>query len=276
MNTGRGPSATSTDPGSRPAEYWDDRLRAHWGAHGVGSLAYGRHYNDWLYRVRKVVFRRLCRALDLPASDARILDVGCGTGFYVRQWLELGAAQVEGLDFSATAIERLRRTLPGATFRQADLGRPGMVQDGDLHDVVSAFDVLFHIVDDRRYEVALGNIAAALRPDGWFLYSDNFVHGPGKQFGGYWRSRSLALAEAAVRQAGFEIHRRVPMFALMNSPADSRWRYAERLWEAAMKPVRRSEIAGFLWGAVLFPIEITLLRFLSEGPSTEIMVCRKL
>lgn len=256
--------------------YWNARFRAHWGPHAVGALAYGRQYNAWLYRVRKQVFRRIRRSLQMDLRQAWVLDVGCGTGFYIKEWLSLGVAVVEGLDISDEATMRLRRALPDVAVHTADIGDPAAVIPRNARfDVVSAFDVLFHIVDDVRYQTALESISQALRPGGYFLHSDNFLHGPTREFGDYWKSRSLSDVESALTKVGFEIVRRVPMFAIMNAPVDSRLRHAERLWEAAMKPVRRSELAGYAIGALLYPLEIGLLALLREGPSTEIMICRK-
>lgn len=271
MSRIEGGNAASGD--SRNA-YWNARFRTHWGPHAVGALAYGRQYNAWLYRVRKQVFRRLCRGLKLNLRGARVLDVGCGTGFYIEQWWSLGAA-VEGLDFSDEATARLRNAFPDVTFHTADVSDPGALTGLASFELISAFDVLFHIVDDALYQSALNTMSQALRPGGYFLYSDNFLHGPTRAFGDYWKSRSLGHVEGALAIAGFEILRRVPMFAVMNAPVDSRWRYAEWLWEMAMKPVRRSELAGYAMGALLYPVEIGLLALLREGPSTEVMICRK-
>lgn len=45
-----GPGGSEEEKPSRK-KYWDERLQEFWGPHGVGSLAYGRHCNGWLYRV---------------------------------------------------------------------------------------------------------------------------------------------------------------------------------------------------------------------------------
>ena len=256
--------------------YWDERLKQNWGPHGVGSLVYGRQYNTWLYRVRRRAFMGLCRSLKLRPLESRILDVGCGTGFYIEQWRRLGADKIVGLDFSAVVIERLRRQFPPAvSLEEMDIGEPTVPLPAGSFDIVTAFDVLFHIVDDDRYDNALRNISTILHPGGLFLYSDNFIHGQPREYQEYWKSRSLGDIGDALDRAGFQILDRVPVFVLMNSPVDSGSQVFQLCWDFAMKSVSRSEVIGFTLGALLYPLELILRRFVNEGPSTEIMVCRK-
>ena len=255
--------------------YWDERLRLHWGAHGVGALAYGRHYNNWLYRVRRRAFNDVWRKLKVDVRQVRVLDVGSGTGFYIERWQELGAHGIVGLDFSPVAVERLRARFPAVAFHEADIGEPSVPLAAESFDVVGAFDVLFHIVDDARYAAALRNISTLLRRGGYLLYSDSFLRGETQQYLDYWKARSLHSVERVLRDVGLEVQVRVPVFVLMNSPVDAPWHVYRRLWNAAMTPVRRSEIAGFVTGALLYPLELALRQVVREGPSTEIIVCRK-
>lgn len=259
-----------------PRRYWDQRLAQNWGPEGVGSLAYGRQYNTWLYRVRRRAFLGVWRRFNSSLEAQRILDVGCGTGFYIELWRQLGADTIVGLDFSPVVIARLRKQFPGdIVLEERDIGESALLSPTTNFDIVSAFDVLFHIVDDERYDNALRNISALLRPGGLFLYSDNFVRGRSRQFHGYWKSRSLEEIGDALDRAGFHIIDRVPVFVLMNSPVDSGSVVYERLWHFAMRCVSKSEVIGFVVGALLYPLELVLRRLVCEGPSTEIMICRK-
>ncbi|MCB2204010.1 methyltransferase domain-containing protein [bacterium] len=54
------------------------------------------------------------------ATGARVLDVGCGTGFYSGLLQELGY-EVTGVDVSTAAIEKARALHPGIRFEQADI-----------------------------------------------------------------------------------------------------------------------------------------------------------
>ena len=278
-------------------QYWESRLRGHFSLAGVGYLRLGRRYNAWMYRVRGGVFDRVVRESGIgrqpgignresgivgtdsrfPNPDSRIdvLDVGAGTGFYVDRWQRLGA-RVTGLDLTEVAVAELARRFPGCRFIRADIGGPreALPLAPDGFDVVSAFDVLFHLVDDAQYARAFENIAALLRPGGWFLWSENFLRHAAERVA-HQVSRPLAESARRVEAAGFEIVRRVPMFVLMNYPADTRSRLARWAWTAMVAPAMVAEPVGWLLGAALYPVEQALVRVLRESPSTELMVCRK-
>jgi SAM-dependent methyltransferase len=268
------------EPAFDSSDYWERRLRDHFGLEGVGYLRLGPSYNRWMYRVRGEVFDRvveeqLGRRGERAEDGLRVLDVGSGTGFYVDRWRRFGA-QVTGLDLTEVAVTRLAASYPEASFLRADIGRP---LDGHLAalagslDAVSAFDVLFHIVDDAAYRQALANVARLLRPGGLFLWSDNFIHRPTVRVT-HQVSRSLAEITGALAAAGFAVVDRVPMFVLMNYPTDTRWALARWAWTALVAPAMLSDFLGGALGAALYPIERRLVRRLRESPSTELMVCR--
>jgi 2-polyprenyl-3-methyl-5-hydroxy-6-metoxy-1,4-benzoquinol methylase len=257
-------------------DYWESRLNQHYSLTGVGYRRLGLRFNEWMYRLRARVFARVAGSLGVAWSEARVLDVGAGTGFYVDQWHRLGVRSVTGFDITAKAVEELSRHFPQDRFRQVDIGQalePGIEAIGPF-DAVSAMDVLFHIVDDDQYARAFENIAALLRPGGWFLWSDNFLRHETERVE-HQVSRSLAESERLVSRTGFEIVERVPMFVLMNYPADTRSRTAKLAWTAMVAPAALAEPLGWLAGAVLYPIDLWLTGHTRESPTTEIMICRK-
>lgn len=258
-------------------DYWERRLRDNFSLEGVGYLRLGRRYNEWMYRIRGEVFDRVVaeETAGMP-QPLSVLEVGAGTGFYVERWLALGA-KVTGVDLTDVAIQNLARRFPQGRFLQADIGAPlrGSLADAvDDFDVVSAFDVLFHIVDDAAYTRALENIAHLLKPGGLFIWSDNFVHQEAIRVD-HQVSRSLPAIETALARAGFEVVRRVPMFVLMNYPADTSSRLARWAWTAMVAPALLNDRLGGLLGRLLYPIERRLLGSRKESPSTELMVCRR-
>ncbi len=257
-------------------DYWESRLSQHFSLTGVGYRRLGLRFNQWMYRVRARVFARVAGSLGVNWSTARVLDVGAGTGFYVEQWHGLGARSVTGFDITAKAVEELSRRFPQDRFRQVDIGQPpdpSLVADGP-YDAVSAMDVLFHIVDDGQYAQAFQTIAALLRPGGWFLWSDNFLRHETERVE-HQVSRRLEESERLVREAGFEIVGRVPMFVLMNYPADTRSRAARLAWTAMVAPAALAEPLGWLIGALLYPLDLALTGVLRQSPTTEIMICRR-
>jgi len=257
-------------------DYWESRLSQHYSLTGVGYRRLGLRFNEWMYRLRARVFARVAGSLGADWPAANVLDVGSGTGFYVEQWHRLGVPRVTGFDITTTAVAGLAARFPTDRFRQVDIGQalePDLAAL-DPFDAVSAMDVLFHIVDDDQYGRAFANIARLVRPGGWFLWSDNFLRHTTERVE-HQVSRSLADSERLVRSAGFEIVGRVPMFVLMNYPADTRSRVAKLAWTAMVAPAALAEPLGWLVGAALYPIDLWLTGHTRESPTTEIMICRK-
>jgi SAM-dependent methyltransferase len=181
---------------------------------------------------------------------------------------------IVGLDLTTAAVEHLKQQFPEGTFYKADIGETGVLASSPLFDVISGFDVLFHIVDDSRYRRAIANIHSLLQPGGIFLFSDVFVHNqvlPDRHF----VCRSLHQTEQVLNENGFEILDRKPVFVLMGKPVDSRHRLRKLMWGGFQKVVSKSELAGFVAGAILYPVEVTLASMLRESISTELMICRK-
>ncbi|VVB86397.1 tRNA (mo5U34)-methyltransferase [uncultured archaeon] len=256
--------------------YWNECLSRHWGPEGVGSVVYGRQFNMWRYRVREKVFLRVLRLLGVRPDSLSVLDVGCGTGFYLEQWQAFGVKSLTGLDISDWVVEQLAHVYPNVALYRADISSADHLLKRGAFDVVSAMDVLVHIVDDAAYLNALKNLHNSLTAGGYLIYSDSFFHGTDKQHLNYWKGRSLSFVTSAMQDTGFEIIARVPMSVLMAAPTDtSRRELYENIWEKAMAPVRRRGWIGFLAGMFLYPLELFLVTILKESPAIEIMVCRK-
>lgn len=105
----------------------------------------------------------LVRRLD-PSADARVLDLGCGTGRHARHLASMGY-DITGLDLSATSIAAARRAEgPRLRFRRQDMRLPFGSQ---AFDYVFNFFTSFGYFDARRdHDAVARNIATALKDDG--------------------------------------------------------------------------------------------------------------
>lgn len=254
------------------AEYWENRLAANKGITGVGYLALGEKYNSWLYRIRKKIFLSNIKKL-FNDWNIDVLDVGAGTGFYIDLWSRLGVKNITGIDITNTAIQFLRRNYP-YTFLKLDIGDDLVSLPANKFDAITAFDVLFHVVDDKRYENAIKNIFSLLKPGGIFIFSDNFLHGT-PQLSDYQVSRNIGDIENILATTGFEIVKRVPMAVLMNYPIDSSSRVYKKAWNLMRKIISINNTIGFAIGAMLYPIELICVSGMKESPTTEMMICKK-
>jgi SAM-dependent methyltransferase len=104
--------------------------------------------------------------------DARILDAGCGSGWYAMQLLERGAT-VDGIDLSPAMVDYARVRLRSAgvdervTLRVADLALELPFADAAFDGIVSP--LVMHYMGDWR--PALREMRRVLRREGWLLLS---------------------------------------------------------------------------------------------------------
>jgi SAM-dependent methyltransferase len=269
------PRATSaSNPRFDPKSYWETRLEEYPGLCGVGNTCLGRSYIEWLYKVRRAVFLRLLASLKTDFRAARVFDVGAGTGFYLELWKEAGVSSVAGCDLTEIAVTRLSSTLPWARILRLDIAETLPSSELGCYNIVSAFDVLFHIVEEKRYEQAIRNLCALLRPGGLLLFSDLLPRN-GAVRAEHVAFRPLEEVTALLEKTGFEVVRRVPMFVVMEEPLDSTNQWYCFLWKLVTFPVKRSEVAGFLIGAMLYPLELILTKVCERSSTTEIVICSK-
>jgi SAM-dependent methyltransferase len=115
----------------------------------------------WWYRARREVIDALIRRT-APPADARILEIGCGTGHNLEMLSRFGTVDAIEVDGAARAIaeKRLGRPVLNAPLPALD----GVAERA--YDLVAAFDVIEHISDDHA---ALASIARRLKPGGAFV-----------------------------------------------------------------------------------------------------------
>jgi 2-polyprenyl-3-methyl-5-hydroxy-6-metoxy-1,4-benzoquinol methylase len=256
-----------------PNGYWEQRLTEAYTLGSVGWRGLGEAFNRWMYAVRKHVFRRAAGDSVGDPSNLRVLDVGSGTGFYLNAWRELGVRDLSGSDLTSTAVTRLRASFSDIPIHQLDIGADPEKLPSERYDVISIMDVMYHVVDDRRYAQALHNLSRLLKPGGQLIFSENCIMQ--RKAGIHQVSRSRDEIESALRNAHLVTILQRPMFFLMNSPIDSDSRVLRRWWSTVVRLSARNEMLGWSLGAAVFPVELALVRFASSGPSSKIIICRQ-
>lgn len=261
-----------------PKEYWEERLSKNYDISGVGYLPLGKSFNNWMYRVRKNVFNYHIKKLNIPKENSSVLDIGSGTGFYIHLLEKYGIGQIMGVDLTETATNGLKEKFPKHHFEQVDISLPNMELKKAPFDLVTCFDVLFHIVDDKKFQSALKNISNVTKEQGYFIFSDNFADV--QETATHHVSRTATHIRESLKKVGLEVIDYAPTFVLLNAPAATKNKLFKFYWNVlhnALFMLNRLKLGfiGGIVGAVLYPIEILLVRSLKNGPSTKIVVCKK-
>ena len=245
--------------------YWERRLDEHIEEEAVGHAGLGAGLNGWMMRVRDRVFLREVGPLVASLPSRSVLDVGSGTGVNIDRWQQLGAVEIVGSDIAQVAVERLRTRYPEATFVRYTIGSelPEELRERRF-GAISAMEVLFHVLDDEGYQRAFTDLYELLEPGGLLVFSENLLHGDELR-SSHQRSRRLETVERVVRDTGFTLIRRRPLFFLLNAPHDSTSRLHRAWWRAVAALASRSDRAGAGLGALLFRPELAITRRLQRG-----------
>jgi SAM-dependent methyltransferase len=115
----------------------------------------------WWYRARRRILAELIRReANLPA-DARILEIGCGTGHNLS--MLGGFGHIDGLELDDEAAALSEKRLGRKVMRSP---LPALAEVPGDYDLIGAFDVIEHIDDDTA---ALAAIATKLKSGGKFI-----------------------------------------------------------------------------------------------------------
>jgi SAM-dependent methyltransferase len=159
----------------------------------------------WYLARRRILAELIAREVDLP-KDARILEVGCGTGHNFEMLEAFGRVDAIEVDEAARALasRRLGRDVGDAPLP----GLPG-IPDGSYH-LIALLDVLEHV--DHRAE-SLASLAAKLAPGGrilvtvpayqWMWSAHDVAHHHKLRYSKKGLRRDAEAAGLAVRRIGY-------------------------------------------------------------------------
>lgn len=254
-----------------PKKYWDERLSEHYDLIGVGDISLTINYNQWSYKVTKYRLRKIFRKI-ISNPEAKILDIGSGTGFVIDIWAKQ-TNKINGIDISSTAISRLKQKYPTFNFFELDAGTNSIPLDDNSLDAVSASSVLYHLVEDSSLSFLLQNVHRVLKNGSYFIFSDNFIHGSFFNIE-HQKCRTLESYQKLLRENGFEIVDRIPNYVLFNDPVDAKGKFYPRIWYWLTFLSKKSKLFDALIWPLLYPVEIFLTSVKKESPAQEIMICR--
>ncbi len=129
---------------------------------------YNLEENSFWFRCRNRIIRILVNRFVNKKTDAKFLEIGCGTGFVLKGLLELGLRNITlvGSDVYLEGLKYARARL-NASVELIQLDALNIPFENE-YDYIGAFDVLEHVVDDEQ---VLENIHRCLKENGLLFIS---------------------------------------------------------------------------------------------------------
>lgn len=122
-----------------------------------------------------LLLRYGCATLDTK----KILEIGCGTGYWLREFIKWGARpeNIAGVDLLPDYIDEARHASPGSMRLQCASATRLEFPDATF-DLVLQFTVFTSVLDpDMRRQIA-SEMLRVLKPDGFILWYDFRVNNP--------------------------------------------------------------------------------------------------
>src|ERR1700730_3484998 len=199
------------------------------------NLGLGVHYvvggksnveAEALYSLRRINANRVLRKCRLPASP-KIFELGSGGGFWAEFFRQFKPSLFLGSDLSPTAVDRLQSLYPDFSFismSDASAGWEQMRQRGPF-DLCLAIDVLYHIVDDALWRMALSNLCENCKPGSWLLLVDYFYeqHRESPSVS-HVKYRSIQAYLDVLDEYGFQVTHIQPIFYFLNRIVSGPWK----------------------------------------------------
>ena len=219
----------------RPQEFWEQRLADQFDLRGTGETGLSLAYNKACYALRAEVLTSALAQAGMRPDGRRVLDVGCGTGFWT-QYYAARRADYTGVDIAQVSVDRLAERYPDQRFMRVDVadGVPGAP-----YDIINVFDVLYHVTDEARWQAALRHLAAALAPGGLLLVTD--VFSDRGVLAEHNVMRPLQRYLAVLHDAGLACEQLRPTHVLLNRHLGF-WRFLNR-WPGGLLVLDRALLA---------------------------------
>jgi SAM-dependent methyltransferase len=184
--------------------YWHDRYTKYGTSlRGAGDEGLSEEENVAGKKDDARVILELCRQEGIELSRARVLDVGCGNGFFAGFLRDLGVEHYVGVDITDVLFPRLRAANPAFEFRKADITADAVPGE---YDLVLLLYVIGHFMDEERLSRAIGHVRQCLADRGLIIVGP-IQSASQRQF---FYLRSWSLEDVKRRFDGYHIRPPVP------------------------------------------------------------------
>lgn len=99
---------------------------------------------DWYYQENKWEYDKVLRTIDF--SHKKVLEVGCGNGYFLDKVQLKNASIVEGIEFNSTAVKYCK--IKKLKVFEKDVSE---IDKNNYYDIICTFQVLEHISDVNNF-----------------------------------------------------------------------------------------------------------------------------
>jgi len=150
--------------------------------------------------------RELGEFASLLPKNAKVLDVGCGAGVPVAQFLVEYGSDVTGIDFSKNMLILARKNVPKAKFVQKDMTKLDLTANS--FDGLTAFYSIIHVPREKHF-LLFQSFHRILKPEGIMLIclGPDEWEATEKYYGikMFWSQYAPEKALQLIEKAGFEV-----------------------------------------------------------------------
>ena len=168
----------------------------------------------WWFTARHRILEAIIQRIVKPPKDARILELGAGTGHNLAMLSRFGRVEASELDEGARELASKRLGRPVVEAALPDLS----MFPADAYDLIALLDVLEHVPDDRGSLIAIkdrlkpgGALLVTVPINPWMWSAHDVAHHHHRRY----RKREI---EAMARQAGYKIELISPFNSLLFPP----------------------------------------------------------
>lgn len=147
--------------------YWGDRFsKFRFDLRGAGHGSLTHRENLSMYNEAKRGFLGYIKKLGIVPSRSRVLEIGCGSGFYTNTMHERKVKEYTAIDITDAMLPSLKEKFPRFNFQQKDITEE---EPEGMFDAIIMIDVTQHITNPGKFSRAMRHVRGHLKTRGYFI-----------------------------------------------------------------------------------------------------------
>src|SRR5215469_4226969 len=131
----------------RPREFWNELLTQSFDLRGVGHFRLSEEANRQMYEAKRAIIDgQLQRHQIDVGTTTRVLEIGCGVGYWTEYFVSRGVRDYTGNDITPISVTTLAKRYPQFRFIQGDAG--DIILPPSHFALAFMIDVTQHITED--------------------------------------------------------------------------------------------------------------------------------